>query len=350
MTGKRVTRVVLPIVTAGERKLLLTQTFATDHFVQLVQNIRVPSGCLATIIDGQGRFVARNLHAGKLVGTPARPELVVAMGKSQSGRIRHRTSEKNRGVWCLHAFFAVRLGVRGGRTGRSDRYAARKASLVAAAGLLAATFGAIGMAVFFGRLHVRSTRAAVKAAIELGNGIPPGRLHPQVLEVNELHAALHAAGEQLVQAQAYRKHAETERECLLESEQRARLMAEQQNSAKDQFLAMLGHKLRNPLAPISTAAQLLKLQSSDPNQVRYASDVITRQVDHMNSLLGDMLDVSRVTRGLVSLSMSLAQVVSMFLKDAGGHRISTYYDGATALKRAAADRPDVFILALACLT
>ncbi|MBC7685815.1 MAG: sensor histidine kinase, partial [Bdellovibrionales bacterium] len=306
MTGKRVTRVVLPIVTAGERKLLLTQTFSTDHFVQLVQNIRMPSGWLVAIIDGQGRFVARNLNAGKLVGTPARPELVAAMGISRSGRIRHSTIE-NTEVYDVFTHsslcgwaFAVAAPV------ELIDYAARRASLVAAAGLLAATFGAIGLAAFFGGLHMRSMRAAVKAAIELGNGIPPGRVHSQVLEVNELHAALHAAGEQLVQAQAYRKHAETERECLLESEQRARLMAEQQNSAKDQFLAMLGHELRNPLAPISTAAQLLKLQSTDPNRVRYASDVITRQVDHMNSLLGDMLDVSRVTRGLVSLS--LAQV------------------------------------------
>ncbi len=80
-------------------------------------------------------------------------------------------------------------------------------------------------------------------------------------------------------------------------------MAEQQNSAKDQFLAMLGHELRNPLAPISTAAQLLKLPSIDENRVRYASDVIARQVEHMNRLLGDMLDVSRVTRGLVSLTL-----------------------------------------------
>ena len=180
---------------------------------------------------------------------------------------------------------------------------ARHASLLAALGLLAALVCAAAMAALFGRLHVRSIRRAVGAATALGEGIPPPPIHSRVAEVNELHAALHAAGRQLVHAQAYRKNAERERQALLEREQKARVMAEQQNTAKDQFLAMLGHELRNPLAPISTAAQLLKLPAIDENRVRYASDVIARQVDHMNRLLGDMLDVSRVTRGLVSLTL-----------------------------------------------
>ncbi|QNA89098.1 HAMP domain-containing histidine kinase [Massilia sp. Dwa41.01b] len=66
---------------------------------------------------------------------------------------------------------------------------------------------------------------------------------------------------------------------------------------------MLGHELRNPLAPIGTAAQLLKMPDVDGHRARYAGDVIGRQVEHMNRLLSDMLDVSRVTRGLVTLSL-----------------------------------------------
>ncbi len=73
------------------------------------------------------------------------------------------------------------------------------------------------------------------------------------------------------------------------------------NSQKDQFLAMLAHELRNPLAPISTAAQLLKRGSLDPKAVRSASDIIARQAEHMTDLVNDLLDMSRVTRGLVTL-------------------------------------------------
>jgi PAS domain S-box-containing protein len=70
---------------------------------------------------------------------------------------------------------------------------------------------------------------------------------------------------------------------------------------KDEFLAMLAHELRNPLAPISSAAQLLAHVAADENKVRQASEIIGRQVRHLTGLVDDLLDVSRVTRGLVEL-------------------------------------------------
>jgi PAS domain S-box-containing protein len=70
---------------------------------------------------------------------------------------------------------------------------------------------------------------------------------------------------------------------------------------KDEFLAMLAHELRNPIAPISMAAQLLTGSPGDEARVRQISQVIARQVGHMVSLVDDLLDVSRVTRGLVAL-------------------------------------------------
>jgi PAS domain S-box-containing protein len=73
------------------------------------------------------------------------------------------------------------------------------------------------------------------------------------------------------------------------------------NRQKDQFLAMLAHELRNPLAPITTAAHLLKMGTLDARAVRNASEIISRQAEHMTSLVNDLLDVSRVTRGLVTL-------------------------------------------------
>ena len=71
---------------------------------------------------------------------------------------------------------------------------------------------------------------------------------------------------------------------------------------KDEFLAMLAHELRNPLAPISAAADLLRIGRLDEARVRQSSAIIGRQVRHMTSLVDDLLDVSRVTRGLVTLA------------------------------------------------
>jgi PAS domain S-box-containing protein len=83
----------------------------------------------------------------------------------------------------------------------------------------------------------------------------------------------------------------------------ARLVAslQEQDRRKDEFLAMLAHELRNPLAPISAAAEMLKLGRASEERVGRASDVISRQVRHMTSLVDDLLDVSRVTRGLIQL-------------------------------------------------
>lgn len=87
------------------------------------------------------------------------------------------------------------------------------------------------------------------------------------------------------------------------------------NRRKDEFLAMLAHELRNPLAPIATAAELLKLGAPDEGRIRKASEVITRQVNHMTELVDDLMDVSRVTRGLVALQEEVVNLRSV-LKDA----------------------------------
>jgi signal transduction histidine kinase/CheY-like chemotaxis protein len=70
---------------------------------------------------------------------------------------------------------------------------------------------------------------------------------------------------------------------------------------KDEFLAMLAHELRNPLAPIGAAADLLQRARPSETLVRTTSQIIGRQVRHMTELVDDLLDVSRVTRGLVEL-------------------------------------------------
>ena len=77
---------------------------------------------------------------------------------------------------------------------------------------------------------------------------------------------------------------------------------------KDEFLAMLAHELRNPLAPISAAAMLLDMGAQSEIRVRQSSAIIGRQVRHMTRLVDDLLDVSRVTRGLIELDRTTLDV------------------------------------------
>ena len=75
--------------------------------------------------------------------------------------------------------------------------------------------------------------------------------------------------------------------------------AQSANRAKDEFLAMLGHELRNPLAPMVTALSLMRLRGG--NALERERAVIERQVQHLTRLVDDLLDVSRITRGKVEL-------------------------------------------------
>ena len=85
----------------------------------------------------------------------------------------------------------------------------------------------------------------------------------------------------------------------------------QTNRRKDEFLAMLAHELRNPLAPISTAAEIIRLARLDEARLKQTSEVILRQVRHMTDLIDDLLDVSRVTRGLIVINKSLHDIKSI---------------------------------------
>jgi signal transduction histidine kinase len=74
---------------------------------------------------------------------------------------------------------------------------------------------------------------------------------------------------------------------------------------KDEFLAMLAHELRNPLAPIRAASELLRIPTLDRAKIEQTSHVISRQVKHMTGLIDDLLDLSRVSRGLITLENTL---------------------------------------------
>ncbi|MCA1664273.1 MAG: PAS domain S-box protein [Myxococcales bacterium] len=128
---------------------------------------------------------------------------------------------------------------------------------------------------------------------------------------------------------------EIERTALFADMQRARAEAEEANRAKDEFVAMLGHELRNPLAPIQTALQLMRMRGD--GEASHERSVIERQVGHMIRLVDDLLDISRITRGEIQLRrerVSMAEVVAKGVEMASPlvegrqHQLSVSSDGA----------------------
>jgi signal transduction histidine kinase/ActR/RegA family two-component response regulator len=82
------------------------------------------------------------------------------------------------------------------------------------------------------------------------------------------------------------------------------------NRAKDEFLAMLGHELRNPLAPMVTALQLMRMRGRSSKE----QEVLERQVAHLARLVDDLLDVSRITRGKIDLDRRVLEVCDVVVR------------------------------------
>ncbi len=99
---------------------------------------------------------------------------------------------------------------------------------------------------------------------------------------------------------------------LLERERAARAEAERASRAKDEFLAMLGHELRNPLAPIVTALQLMR-QRGVP-EIERELTVVERQAQHLVRLVDDLLDISRIARGKVELLQERVELGALIAK------------------------------------
>jgi signal transduction histidine kinase/CheY-like chemotaxis protein len=138
-------------------------------------------------------------------------------------------------------------------------------------------------------------RAATEAAVHAG-------AVSRALEVtrHELHESL---AESARLNDELRRTADREHEALAEAQAASR--------TKDEFLAMLGHELRNPLAPILTALQLMRQR--EPGAALRERTVIERQVGHLGRLVDDLLDVSRISRGKVELKKArfeIGEVVS----------------------------------------
>ncbi|WP_051933467.1 ATP-binding protein [Massilia sp. BSC265] len=297
----KVVSVNLPVKSAGGRQFLMSHTFHVSHLTALLHRAELPPTWVVGVFGDDGISIARNLREKEFVGKPVKPELYEASRKRTSGRIKNMTRDGfmayNTFTHTTRADWTVAVAAPEEDINRP----ARTATFIAACVLLFALGSALlGIALFARRL-TSSFDLALNAAKSLENGKIPVFQPSRVVEADVLQRALHEAGVKLEAENQARQRLEREREQLLRSEREARRAAENQNSAKDEFLAMLAHELRNPLAPIVAAAHMLRLPGRDEASVQRTGDIIIRQADHLKSLIHDLLDVSRVTRGLVSI-------------------------------------------------
>jgi PAS domain S-box-containing protein len=102
---------------------------------------------------------------------------------------------------------------------------------------------------------------------------------------------------------------------------RAEKELQEANRRKDEFLAMLAHELRNPLAPVRNAVEIIRSPKADAATIAWACEVTERQVQHMSQLLDDLLDVARITHGNIQLSTQPADLTALVRRSLEASRI-----------------------------
>ena len=301
LSSKMFTTIYVPAVAAGGKSFVVAQAFSVDHWKKAALQRNLPPDWIIAVIDRNGKFISRSHKTEEYLGQLARPELVTAAAASYEGSMRLDTLE---GIDSYQAFVHSKL------TGWTIAVAAPVAVVEEAAatavyvsllGIGFALLAAMAAVVLFGRRFIGAIDGASAAAAALGRGESPQPTGSPVAELQELNGALVYAGALLQAERSSRLAAEAERERLLQNETLARETAQAENHAKDQFLAMLGHELRNPLAAISGATALLKTAGSDPDRAERYLDIIQRQNGHLTHIVNDLLDVSRLMAGKIEL-------------------------------------------------
>ena len=307
------TTVSVPVPFGDARQYVLSQAFGAEHFTHVLAQMRIPAQWTVGILDREGSFIARNKNAGILVGRPASAEVISAIKGTADGNLRHMTLE---GVDSYSVY------TRSEKSGWSVLVAAPASMIdsaaidavkVAAFGLLAALLAAVATAALVSRRLLRSIRHVDASAAALVRGEAPAAQTSGVAEIDALSGSLADAAVILQQERALRQETEAERTRLLENERLARRQTEKQNTAKDQFLAMLGHELRNPLSAISGAIAVMKARDTSAALNTRAHTIIERQSNHLSHIVDDLLDLSRMSMGKIKLTrqpVDLAAVVN----------------------------------------
>jgi signal transduction histidine kinase len=339
-TSKRgVVSVNVPVPAALGKKYVVTQIFDPLYFDKIFHKNTLRAGWIIGVFDTNGVSIARNVNAARLVGSKVNPALYAASRREAGGMLQHTTRD---GIDVYDVFVRSELTgwtVAIGLPVAEVEQAARVTTFYAALSLLSVLGGAVGMAIFFGRRIDKSLRDATSAAQALAHDkrvtVAPSRLK----EVNALLAVLHGTGLALTRENAARLALEAEREKLLANERAARQQAEAQSEAKDHFVSMLSHELRNPLAAISGAASVVRLPNLAPARKEKAWEIVDRQLRHLTHILDDLLDVRRVMSGKVTLQkvpVNIGEILALccqsrMMSAAGQHTWSILTEDAWAL-------------------
>jgi signal transduction histidine kinase/ActR/RegA family two-component response regulator len=333
-SNRRGVNLAVPVMRGDSVRYVLVAFVKPQLFQTTIERQRIGPGWVSGLVDSGGHFIAR------IPPPPAEkagPSFLAAVARSAEGWYRGRTTE-GYDAYTAHltsgfTHWSIGLGIPADVVLAGARRTAWLMGMGIAASLALAAF----LALWLGRRVARPvTRIAGAApAIASGKAVDTAGLD-RVSELKTVALALNEA------AAAVR-----DREILVEREKQALRQADR---AKDEFIAMMSHELRNPLAALTSASGVLELLPADDPRAIHSRAVIKRQTAHMARLVEDLLDTSRVIMGKAYLQpevFNMAEAASSVIQAwrSGGrvHERRVSLETSTAWVRADRSRVEQII-------
>jgi signal transduction histidine kinase/ActR/RegA family two-component response regulator len=289
VSGGAVLFVAMPVKTENSRPLVLALAMTPARFTHELLNHRIGEGWLIAVVDREMVIAGRNRNAESFIGKKASPSMIERMKARPEGVAETVTLD---GVPSITAF------CRAPRSGWTVIVAAPRSELFQGAQKLAAqalvvaiAVGALAIffSVWIGRTVVGGMRALVSDTETLARGQPLESRETGIKEIDLVSRAIASTSAVLAAREAALAHARDE--------------ALAASRAKDEFLAALSHELRTPLNPVLLLASDGANDPALPTPVRDTFAVISRNVSIESRLIDDLLDLTRIGSGKLSLHL-----------------------------------------------
>jgi signal transduction histidine kinase/ActR/RegA family two-component response regulator len=317
--GRPAVPVRIPVNGPDGQPWVLTAALQPDRFLEVIARQEIPPDSVIGVLDGAGNMVARSRDQERTVAGAPSPSLAALMrtsGPESVGATRALEGDTLVSAYTTSPRYgwvvAVGAPSAGFGVGLFERYAVYLAGAVLSLGVCFAVASWLSERIV---RRIRGVQAGAEALVS--NSGERVRVAPsRIKEIRQMGQALEAAA-------ARRAAHEEERSRLLTSLEEALGAARHAAEAKDAFLAMLGHELRNPLSPILTSLDLMDLRAEPGSQRERA--VMRRQVTHLRRLVDDLLDVSRIASGKLAIDprpLNLADTVRHAAAARAGEAVS----------------------------
>lgn len=315
----------VPALGGAQPEYILTAVVPTDKISAVLKRQSVPPSWVISVIDQVGQRVARTRDNPSNSISPSMQKLMDG-GLPEGSGVTYTLE----GIQSFTGY--TRLRDSGWMVGVGIPVAEIRAAIYAPiAAVLTGLLASLLLTAYLVRYLARKVTGPIdllkKAAGALGRGEKVERTPLGIAELDVVDESLVQAAIERDRYMHALRMAQNEREALLERASAGLRSAEEAGRVKDEFLAVLGHELRNPLAPIAMALQLMD-RKGDPVTAKERA-VVRRQLRHMTRLVDDLLDVSRITGRRLTMEMAplllaplLEQAVDAIRPTLGERRIS----------------------------